>query len=225
MFIAGLATSAPSASAGKITAIGNGVATRDGTIYWCNSKPVVPSTEAIIVGTEGNDVILATGPLVSEVHGLGGNDTICVMTAGATIFGGPGRDYIFSANTPKRERLGPEISTIWGGDGDDVIRGGSAMDNISGGDGSDILRGGGGYDYIWGGPGRDVFDGGDNGSRIAPGATAAGDICVDFDKSMVDMHMNCERWADDPYANPDAMPPVPVEALAGCRICPFSNFR
>jgi len=234
VFVTGLAlsASASSASGRTITEIGNQVTTKNNTTFYCNSNRVAPSTEPIVIGTEGDDIILAMGPDVLEVHGGGGNDTICVMTPGATIFGGPGRDYIYSANSSLgSELLGPEISTIWGGEGDDVIVGGSAMDNISGDEGNDILRGGRGYDYIWGGPGRDLFDGGDNGSQIAAGSSAAGDLCVDIEAPLADMQMNCERWSDDPYADLDGMPASPDEPDVGCLrhirrpICPFSNFR
>jgi Ca2+-binding RTX toxin-like protein len=48
---------------------------------------------------------------------------------------------------------------VYGGDGDDVIRGGAANDALRGGDGDDTLYGGAGDDSLWGGGGDDELNG------------------------------------------------------------------
>ena len=52
--------------------------------------------------------------------------------------------------------------TAEGGDGNDVILGGSAADRLYGQDGNDVLRGRSGVDFLYGGDGRDQLFGGDD---------------------------------------------------------------
>lgn len=56
-------------------------------------------------------------------------------------------------------------ATIYGGDGNDVLKGGSQADVIDGGDGNDCLHGNSGDDTIHGGNGHDWIDG-DGGNDI-----------------------------------------------------------
>jgi uncharacterized protein (TIGR03382 family) len=72
------------------------------------------------------------------------------------IRGGAGADVLdFSAATTPR--------TLFGGGGNDGIRGGTGADRIFGDAGSDTLRGGAGKDVIDGGDGNDVLDAGPDG--------------------------------------------------------------
>jgi len=125
------------------------------------------TNNAKAVGGQGNDTInigtfggvLAT--LTSGVvNGQDGDDTINVagvtnMTFGtSTIFGGQGSDVI-NASTA----AGPNAGTlVLSGDlGADNITGGAAADTIFGGDGNDRIRGLTGADSMTGGAGTDTY--------------------------------------------------------------------
>ncbi|MHB8891845.1 MAG: signal peptidase I [Candidatus Limnocylindrales bacterium] len=105
--------------------------------------PVAPPTppecagmtfSEVIVGTEGDDVIVA-GNGGALVFGLGGNDTLS---------GGNGKDCIV------------------GGDGNDTLVGGNGKDVLLGGEGNDTLHGDGDGDVLEGGNGKDLLNGGDD---------------------------------------------------------------
>lgn len=110
------------------------------TVTFGPSYPDKPTTP-----TEGDDVVV--GFIESEVDGLGGNDTMCVIAEGETsglffdyeIFGGPGNDRI-------------EANRVNGGTGNDVLVG----IHVSGDQGNDrIFTSHDGY----GGPGNDTIIG------------------------------------------------------------------
>ena len=82
----------------------------------CNDLPITLRGSGLIIGTEGDDVILASFE-ADEVHGLGGNDTICTMNGDDIVFGGPGDDWI---NTG----IGDDI--VYGEQGDDWVNSGTA---------------------------------------------------------------------------------------------------
>ncbi len=112
---------------------------------------------AIIEGTDGDDVIDASGDGVVIVNGMEinvGDVEHLIILAGAgndTVTGSDGDDVID------------------GGDGDDLIDGGDGRDKISGGDGDDELTGGAGRDMIGGGDGNDLLEGGDDRDLLSGG--------------------------------------------------------
>lgn len=57
-----------------------------------------------------------------------------------------------------------------GGDGDDLIVGGSSIDRLYGDANNDVLRGRGGYDNLYGGTGDDTLVGGDGSDALYGGA-------------------------------------------------------
>jgi Ca2+-binding RTX toxin-like protein len=60
----------------------------------CQGQPAtIEGSTGTITGTEGNDVIVSTGP-GTEVKALGGDDIICVV--GGTVETGPGDDSVVS---------------------------------------------------------------------------------------------------------------------------------
>ncbi len=61
-------------------------------------------------------------------------------------------------------------STVFGGSGNDAIRGSRAADRIVGGDGNDWIDAGGGSDTVYGGAGNDRIFGGAGRDRISAGA-------------------------------------------------------
>lgn len=76
------------------------------------------------------------------------------MKKGFSIDGGKGDDDITVDKNVHSDLI------LLGGDGNDLIQGGSGQDGISGGEGDDILTGGAGNDYIWGNGGNDTIHGG-----------------------------------------------------------------
>src|SRR5205814_1128566 len=71
-----------------------------------------------------------------------------------------GISFDFSGNDVIDARNDQNGVTIYGGAGDDTIRGSQAGDRIAGGSGNDAIYGDGGDDVIVGGTGNDMLDGG-----------------------------------------------------------------
>ncbi|WP_305884600.1 Hint domain-containing protein, partial [Limimaricola litoreus] len=88
----------------------------------------------------------------------------------STIYGGAGDDTI-------THRGGND--TIYGGTGNDTLTGSDGEDLIYGGAGQDTIRGDGGADRIYGGAGDDWIDGGNQSDQLYAGA---GDDHVEGDK-------------------------------------------
>jgi Ca2+-binding RTX toxin-like protein len=57
-------------------------------------------------------------------------------------------------------------ATLLGGNGKDVLTGGSGDDMLDGGNGKDVLSGGAGDDTLVGGKGKDLLDGGDGNDSL-----------------------------------------------------------
>jgi Tol biopolymer transport system component len=139
-----------------------------------------------IKGTKRSDVIIALGGN-DQIEGFSGGDTICagagkdVVDAGPNgghggddlVLGGPGDDHL---------SIGPELGTLKGEGGNDVLIGSKGGDNLYGGAGNDVLRGGPnpiynsdflsggpGNDKLFGGPGPDALRGGPGRNEIVPG--------------------------------------------------------
>jgi Ca2+-binding RTX toxin-like protein len=111
--------------------------------------PLCHGRQAMIVGTDGNDVI----------HGTPGRDV---------IWGGKGDDTIYGS-------LGNDL--ICGGPGADVIHGGRGNDTVDGGAGSDDRAIGDlGDDRVLGGAGNDDEVAGDLGIDIVNGGPGNGDL-------------------------------------------------
>jgi Ca2+-binding RTX toxin-like protein len=92
---------------------------------------------ATTVTIDGSAVTIGTGIDALNVRGLGGDDTLNLTgftNGGTTIPVG-----------------------IYGGDGNDTIRGSNLADLIYGGMGNDILMGGVGADFVYGEDGNDIF--------------------------------------------------------------------
>jgi hypothetical protein len=146
----------------------------------CGSEPAtIVSDESRILGTPGDDVILATGATATTIRGGGGDDIICGTPAPDRIFGGLGDDEITAGSGADvieggagadtiRGNLGGD--TISGGSGDDWLIGGIGDDTIAGNTGDDVVAGGGGVDSVRGGFGGDSIDGGRAPDTIDPGA-------------------------------------------------------
>ncbi len=131
----------------------------------CFGKRATIVGEGYVVGTRGDDVIVATG--FAEVHSLAGNDRVC---GAALVYGGPGKDRIHYAGRGGDAELrgmgGADrlvlhgSGYLYGGQGPDVLVGGDGVQWIAGEDGHDRMFGGRGQDNLYGGNGRDRADGG-----------------------------------------------------------------
>jgi hypothetical protein len=146
----------------------------------CGSEPAtIVSDESLILGTPGDDVILATGSTPTTIRGGGGDDIICGTPAPDRIFGGLGDDEIMAGSGADVIEGGAGADTISGnlgsdtisgGSGDDWLIGGIGDDTIAGNTGADVVAGSGGVDSIGGGFGDDSIDGGRAPDTIDPGA-------------------------------------------------------
>ncbi|MGE3818629.1 MAG: Calx-beta domain-containing protein [Isosphaeraceae bacterium] len=121
------------------------------------ADPRDPTRTALVIGgTTGNDSIVVNpggdaGRIQFIVNGVA--TVVDPPTGHIIVYGGDGHDDIQVAG-------GLGIPTfLFGGDGDDVIKGTNAPNVIVGGAGQDTLTGGNGRDLIIGGLGADVLNG------------------------------------------------------------------
>jgi hypothetical protein len=102
------------------------------------------------------------GMLGITVLGLNGNDSVVVDAAVAIpafLQGGNGRDLLIGGSGNDNIDGGNARDMIVGGAGDDILVGGRARDLLDGGDGNDSLTGGLSRDANTGGTGADTFSG------------------------------------------------------------------
>lgn len=110
---------------------------------------------ATIIGTDADEKIRGT-PAPDVIHGGGGHDVIRGLGGADRLCGGTGRDKLLGGagndrlkdNTPWN---GGDVPQLYGGRGDDALRGVSAR--LYGGGGNDYLEG----RLLNGGPGDDVM--------------------------------------------------------------------
>jgi Ca2+-binding RTX toxin-like protein len=107
---------------------------------------------AIVVSRDAGGNLLVNG---GSVPISGGVSTIANTTL-VRVFGLKGNDSITisDANGP----MPP--SSLFGGEGDDILTGSNNADDLDGGPGNDTLVGKGGADRLFGGPGNDTLIGG-----------------------------------------------------------------
>jgi len=131
-----------------------------------------PDTPVVIIGTPGNDNIVAGRSGISLDR-----DASVDMTIGAgrlaRLDGGAGDDRLWAGGGngiggPLRKAL-----TISGGEGADSLVGGDGSDTLSDGPGADGAIGGAGDDVFIPGPGDDGYSGGDGNDTLK--ATSAQD--------------------------------------------------
>lgn len=120
---------------------------------------------AIIVGTEGDDVLQGTperdviwgGDGNDTIHGSLGNDLLCGGPGADLVHGGRGNDEVDGGAGADDQAVGDlGDDKVMGGTGDDDEAAGSlGIDTVSGGPGDfDFVHGDYGYDRMDGGPGK-----------------------------------------------------------------------
>ena len=128
------------------------------------------STTLVVGGTPGHDQIqiVPAGAGVRAV--INGRPTgVLRPTVGITVYGGDGNDLI---RVDQRLRLHVLID---GGSGRDLLIGGSGNDLFIGGGGNDVLLGGRGRDLLIGGLGVDLLSGGAGQDALIGGRTVHDD--------------------------------------------------
>ncbi|WP_181318243.1 Hint domain-containing protein [Pseudogemmobacter blasticus] len=120
----------------------------DDTIYSVLGAINQPFTGGVasIYGGEGNDYI-------------GGRSADAPAQVSQLVFGGIGNDTIAMSETFLGIGALSYNDTLYGEDGDDVIRAGAGADRVYGGEGKDLLYGGADGDLIEGGLGEDTLNG------------------------------------------------------------------
>ncbi|MEM8874634.1 MAG: calcium-binding protein [Planctomycetota bacterium] len=109
------------------------------------------------------------------LYGGAGNDNVSIANTGGALggyrlYGEAGDDNFGVASTFPSFNVG---ATIYGGDGDDFIVGGSGRDLLSGDDGNDELYGFSARDVLLGGAGEDELYGGSFDSDVLDGGPGA----------------------------------------------------
>lgn len=131
--------------------------------------------KAKIVGTPGNDRIVAPKFGKQVIHGGGGNDIIIANKGADRVCGGPGNDRLLVGRGKDRAYGGPGNDVIIaqkgtnrlnGDGGNDTIVGASGLDIIQGGGGDDTIGSAGKKDKVSGGGGDDIINGGPDGDTI-----------------------------------------------------------
>jgi hypothetical protein len=177
--------------------------------------------DAILIGTDGNDVIPGT-PAGESIYARAGNDVVNGGGGDDELDGGPGADvlnggdgsdsvaYAGAASVSvtldgvandgvagEGDNVGNDVEDIFGADGPDKLNGSAAANTIDGGAGEDRISGGAGKDAIFGEDGDDVIDARDGQiDRIDCGA--GGDVAT-IDRN--DVTTACEQTLRPPISD------------------------
>jgi len=138
-----------------------------------------------VVGDDGNNVInlsTVTGAFFNPnleiiVDGGDGDDFITgSLDIASTLNGGDGTDVLFG---------GTQADSLTGGDGQDLLNGRDGDDTLNGGDGGDIINGEVGDDIVNGGSSGDTINGG-SGADTINGQSGSDSILGDTNDDVID---------------------------------------
>jgi Ca2+-binding RTX toxin-like protein len=190
----GATLTAPAGSSAPVTASHTYTAAGTYTVSFTVSdnegaQAVVTKTVTVTAVTSSASVVLGPDPLGGTalfVTGTTGNDTISVAsapqghvavtingvnfgtfapTSRVIVYGLAGNDDIEVAGAVHRP------TWLYGGDGDDYLKGGGGNNVLVGGAGDDVLHGGGGSDLLIGGTGADQLFSSDGNDLLIAGYT------------------------------------------------------
>jgi fibronectin-binding autotransporter adhesin len=103
------------------------------------------------------------GPITEvRMFGRSGADTLdgSALSVRTSLFGGAGNDILKGGSLIDVLFGGSEVDNLYGSTGDDAMFGGAGNDTLYGDADNDCMHGGDGTDYLWGGLGNDELDGG-----------------------------------------------------------------
>jgi hypothetical protein len=104
-------------------------------------------------------------------YGNAGNDSFYNSTSiPCEAYGGEGNDILSGGSGNDFLVGGTGNDSLDGNDGDDVLWGSGGHDDLDGGAGDDILKGHGGNDYLYGGSGDDTLYGGSGSDELSGGS-------------------------------------------------------
>lgn len=118
-----------------------------------------------IFTSEGDDRIYLwdVGPMSSVFAGAGHDlvDMSGALSVQTTAFGDEGNDVLIGGTGVQQLEGGNGDDRLEGGDGDDYLVGDAGADILTGGNGNDVLIGGDGIDSLDGGGGNDMLSAGE----------------------------------------------------------------
>jgi len=143
-----------------------------------------------IQGEENSDVILNSGQILGDVDTGAGDDFFLTTGDGLVagqIDGGDGNDVITGGSGGDVIDGGAGDDVISGGSGVDELEGGAGIDIVLGGEGADAISGGAGIDFLLGEEGADVFH-----FRATTDSPTGGDVTsiLDFEQGadLIDLY-------------------------------------
>jgi Ca2+-binding RTX toxin-like protein len=120
--------------------------------------PKACTRNCTIIGTQKDDIIIATAVTDALIYGLGGNDVIQCGPGICKIYGGPGNNVMISGSS--------STAQIYGGSGNNIFVGSTGDTLMVGGKGNDQFYAGFSHDVMIGGGGANYFDCGPNGNGV-----------------------------------------------------------
>jgi Ca2+-binding RTX toxin-like protein len=140
-----------------------------------------------LIGTQGDDTIIATSTSDASIYGLGGNDFIQCGQGTCKAFAGPGDNVLVAG------LLDTDNSKLYGGSGNNIFIGGTGNSLMVGGKGNDQFYAGSGHDTMIGGGGANFFDCGLNGNGVILDFNPAhGDTKASNCKFVITAHPNSQ---------------------------------
>jgi len=124
-----------------------------------NTEPATPQFTRVD-GSEAAERLVGKGLVSHEIHAFGGDDVVVGGKSDDKIFGGDGNDVLRGDRTlPNQPAATTSNDLIFGGAGNDRITGSAGDDKLIGDSGNDVIRGSAGDDVLFGGDGEDILFG------------------------------------------------------------------